>query len=417
MVKLNTGGIIKRQESSDDKSKENLNPSGAELKSSRRSFNTKKLRRTVSFLHTNSSPGNNAQSNLKSKLIQQLTQKKSSKQSFYEQQRRRRLSLNYNLAKAGEMNDDDDDEELRGPDFVEFVDLSPKTESSGSENNRSSERKAKSFHAIKTQLKKYAEELKTMSVSSERSTSLSSKASKLANKVFKLREKSTAPSTRDLNLDVILGFDKTLKTYLDTKSSLDEVNMCDRSLEIRRKIDFELRILDGVLKMLNAQNGSSGNNTSFLSNDSQSSTAKIADSRIYNYSPTWSDTDSAFSDDKSYKMCEENGVSIARSIFSSYQEANPLTVSTNSSNLMNSVLKQLELYRCLFVSRRKLDVYLQNLNNPPRCDSNTSGYLILKDLSIPLYNLKWSDHLKAIKIKGIILFYVTKAFNEDYFHV
>jgi len=238
--------------------------------------------------------------------------------------------------------------------------------------------------------------------------------------------------------------------------------------ELNNKIDLEIRILDGILKLLNAiclspitsslanstlQLGSNQsvniNNLTSNSNSSQSALSVL----ISTFEP-------AKCNDAN--KCAALGAAIAAAVISNKsinENSTSNTSSTTVSNLTpfesgsaesNHIFQILTACKCLFVSHRKIAIYLENLNeieninkkmslndsnddeeenneninisdekdaNANRSEvfsdsikSSNDGSLIvdscklmLSDLRVPL-SWKWNDYLKASKNSGEFFF-------------
>lgn len=204
---------------------------------------------------------------------------------------------------------------------------------------------------------------------------------------------------------------------------------------MNNKIDLEIRILDGILKLLNAICVSYPSMpANLLSNSSSSFCKPGSDKNTSTQStPSNSSIDLLKFNDKS--RCFNDGAAIAASMISNKDYSDSLiqcngsnsSCSNNSSLFCNSptlcahTFQILTVCKCLFVSHRKIAIYLNNLNetrenrnkrndrisfihskniiNLKSIDLETCK-LMLGNLRIPL-TWKWSDHLKASKNYGI----------------
>jgi hypothetical protein len=225
---------------------------------------------------------------------------------------------------------------------------------------------------------------------------------------------------------------------------------------LNNKIDLEIRILDGILKLLNAicstpvtttlanlnavQLSSSYQATPAASNSSASSSSQTASSILINNFDLDKHNDTI--------KCSALGAAIAAAVMSknsselssaSTQQqnaGNQAAISAaqsfdSSSTEYNHVFQILTACKCLFVSHRKIAIYLQNLqeieakskkdlleenDENKALASNVDVYqlkhlnknaisidtckLMLSDIRIPL-SWKWNEYLRASKNSGI----------------
>lgn len=216
---------------------------------------------------------------------------------------------------------------------------------------------------------------------------------------------------------------------------------------------MEIRILDGILKLLNAicstpnlqissSSQSALNSQSNLNSSSSSSTNVSASALISNL-------DAVKFDD--LNKCSTVGAAIAAAVIAnknssdSSQNMSENAAFDTNSNEYNHVIQILTACKCLFVSHRKIAIYLQNLHelekkaskhsndtllgdnhndtsilsalniststvkssssssssNNNRSLMTESAKLTLSEIRIPL-SWKWTDYLKASKNSGII---------------
>ena len=112
---------------------------------------------------------------------------------------------------------------------------------------------------------------------------------------------------------------------------------------MNNKIDLEIRILDGILKLLNAISNAPLNSSNEVINSSAS----------------------------------------------------------NTNQFDAHVIQILTACKCLFVSHRKIAIYLNNSEpSTTTIDNNQMGKLYLSNIRIPL-SWKWADYIKASKNSGM----------------
>lgn len=140
---------------------------------------------------------------------------------------------------------------------------------------------------------------------------------------------------------------------------------------MNNKIDLEIRILDGILKLLNAICSSTAN---LVSNSAQNlNTSANSASSLVSASALINSLDVDKYEDSS--KCSVLGAAIAAAVISSKTsgDSNQTTsqsLSTNNgaafdtnSPEYNHVIQILTACKCLFVSHRKIAIYLQNLQD------------------------------------------------------
>lgn len=236
---------------------------------------------------------------------------------------------------------------------------------------------------------------------------------------------------------------------------------------MNNKIDLEIRILDGILKLLNAicstpvtttlanlnavQLSSSYQATPAASNSSASSSSQTASSILINNFDLDKHNDTI--------KCSALGAAIAAAVMSknsselssaSTQQQNTgnqtsisaaQSFDSASSTEYNHVFQILTACKCLFVSHRKIAIYLQNLqeieakskkdlleeNDENKVDIyqlkhlNKNGIsidtckLMLSDIRIPL-SWKWNEYLRASKNSGIFFVYLIEL-KHFFFHL
>jgi hypothetical protein len=115
---------------------------------------------------------------------------------------------------------------------------------------------------------------------------------------------------------------------------------------LNNKIDLEIRILDGILKLLNAI-----------------STAPLN---------------------------------------SNTSDLNNVAVDTQTNQFDSHVIQILTACKCLFVSHRKIAIYLNN-SDKSSINADQNGKLYLSNIRIPL-SWKWTDYIKASKNSGRLLY-------------
>jgi trimeric autotransporter adhesin len=177
--------------------------------------------------------------------------------------------------------------------------------------------------------------------------------------------------------------------------------------ELNNKIDLEIRILDGILKLLNAICNNSSGVTSYqalanlntlssasstLSLSHSSNNLQLSNSSSHSSTPASvliSNFDANKCDD--FSKCTAMGAVIAQAVMSSKIDSNSTHGSVKSSSTFNSslssvscgsssttnssspfeansteynhIIQILTACKCLFVSHRKIAIYLQNLND------------------------------------------------------
>lgn len=210
---------------------------------------------------------------------------------------------------------------------------------------------------------------------------------------------------------------------------------------MNNKIDLEIRILDGILKLLNAI----CSNTTLISNSSLSnlsSNSVVGNLPVTNVSASSliNSLDVTTLDDAN--KCSTIGAKIAAALTSNKGLSEPNQIQSDNpafdinSPEYNHVIQILTACKCLFVSHRKIAIFLNNLQELEKKSTNLSFEydfekkhdlfsaldvststvknstllhdktfefdsckLVLSEIRIPL-SWKWSDYLKASKNSG-----------------
>jgi hypothetical protein len=278
----------------------------------------------------------------------------------------------------------------------------------------------------------------SLSTNIKKATSIKLSKFKRLRQKFHLSHHTTTSVPK--NSQKIFDYDKSLKDYIEKHQNRD---LYFQNEELNNKIDLEIRILDGILKLLNAiclspvTNStlhSSVNHTSInpLNSISNSSTS-LSSVLINNFEPA------KYNEIK----CTELGAAIAAAIISNKTNESisnsSTTVTTTTTDTdtdstqqttmsaeNNQIFQILNACKCLFVSHRKIAIYLENLNEIERAhdEENTENEenvnvddlnnqveenhdgsiensgetckLILSDLRVPL-SWKWNEFKLASK--------------------
>jgi hypothetical protein len=227
---------------------------------------------------------------------------------------------------------------------------------------------------------------------------------------------------------------------------------------LNNKIDLEIRILDGILKLLTAICKSTIIDSSSSNSTVNSLHLLNYQQQYYNDSTTSPPTATSITSTatslisklnnlKDFTQCTAAGVEIANAIINT-TTSNSNNINSNNTNSTetlindyNQIVRLLNAYKCLFVSHRKLTIYFKNLyeienektkivemnksidtiydNKENSSDNDITSFktakLAFSDLRIPL-SWKWNDYIKASKNSGKLKLIYFVFINENSFY-
>lgn len=225
-------------------------------------------------------------------------------------------------------------------------------------------------------------------LASSSSTSLNSKKSnKFKGLKSVLKRRSNYEATLQLlQKQTLFDIDQRLRDFIQNQSDLTTIS-CYQNEELNNKIDLEIRILDGILKLLNAICSSSSLAPANINSSAQSSFAQNSNAHSLQNSIASmliSNLDIKPGDDAN--KCSTVGAEIAAAIMTNRLYSDN-TIKINTSQSSNSSLSNnsstatlsstsnshfdstdpifqiLSACKCLYVSHRKIAIYLQNLQD------------------------------------------------------
>jgi len=224
---------------------------------------------------------------------------------------------------------------------------------------------------------------------------------------FRIKKGNANQSLKCLKKQAFFNLDQRLNDYIENQSNPNPLAF--QNEELNNKIDLEIRILDGILKLLNAICSSnslvssnptqvSGNGSTQIGSSTQSSSAATAASVA---TVLINNLDVSSIDD--VNKCTSLGAEIAAAIMSnrypsdaSYTNSAASTSSSSSISAVSSttlpstinsqfdssdsIFQILRACKCLYVSHRKIAIYLQNLQELEKKNMGKSNKKILSQL-------------------------------------
>ena len=195
---------------------------------------------------------------------------------------------------------------------------------------------------------------------------------------------------------------------------------------MNNKIDLEIRILDGILKLLNAicsanpqaPNQPSLNTVNNLNSLSSSNASNITFS---NASLMITNLDVGTTDD--VNKCAQIGAEIAAALMSNKMPSEQQSQQINTNNIneaeFNHIFQILSACKCLYVSHRKISIYLHNLQELEKRTSGKKKHLSSSDILKLTTDLKDEDENsvpKSATIGPLIKKNTNKPFSKINFN-